>query len=352
MMRHSFFYIKKIGWYNSISLLIAIFLLPSVAHSSNDYLSEEKKEIIQQIQANIYLDEYQLAHTYADSLITFNTNDPLGYLFKAAIYLGDMTDSEQELYPDQFKEMIDTTIYLSDRIIASADSTKIAWSYLCVGHAAAYKSLYESRFGSMGQALKYGFKAKSAYHDGLRFDSTVYDLYGGLGMYHYWKSAKAGFLRWIGVFNDDKQKGIDELYLTIDSSEVSADAAWSSLVWIYLDAKQYDTAIVIAQKMYEKYPEGKTFLWAMAKIYFQSEQYEKSIEVFQLLYDKLMLTHKNYFNIIESEHYIFSAYKNLGDKEKAKEIAKRCLHYVNKIPMKIRNDQRDKIKELVKVATG
>ena len=89
---------------------------------------------------------------------------------------------------------------------------------LYLGHQAAYRSLYEARFGSRFSALTYGLKAKGFYRDGLAADSALYDLYLGLGSYHYWKSAKAGILRTAGIFNDDKEKGISEIRKAIDSS--------------------------------------------------------------------------------------------------------------------------------------
>ncbi len=351
MNRHSFFYCKKVPTIQCIFLIfLLIFLFSQAVISSELYLTETKKEIIKKIQANIYLDNFKTAHTYSDSLILFYNDDPIGYLFKAAVYLGEMTDAENNLYPIQFKQMIDTSIILGEKNILSADSNRTAWNYLCIGHARAYRSLYESRFGSMGSALKNGFKAKSAYQHGLQYDSSLYDLYGGLGMYHYWKSAKAGFLRWIGVFKDDKQKGIDELYLTIDSSEISADAANSSLIYIYIDTKQYDSATVIAEKMQNKYPSGKIFLWALAKIYFEIKQYDKAIKNYQQILDRVYLE-KNFYNTIECEYQIYKAYKNSKNETMAKTIAQRFMLYVNKIPMEIRKRQRDKIKILLKVAT-
>lgn len=312
------------------------------------YLTDTKKEIINRIQTDIYLDDFQTAHDYSDSLISLDNNDPIGYLFKAAIYLSEMIDAEENLYPALFKNFIDTTISLGEKNIPAVDSNSAAWNCLAVGHARAYRSLYESRFGSKTSALKNGFKSKSAYQKGLHYDSSVYDLYGGLGMYHYWKSAKAGFLRSLHIFNDDRRKGIDELYLTIDSSEISADAAWSSLIWIYIDKKQFDTAAVIAQTMYQKYPEGTTFLWALAQIYYQSEQFDKAVETYQFLLEKLTANPKNYFNIVECEYKIYEANIKNNNMVDAKRTARRFMNNVNKIPLKTRERQKDKIKVLVK----
>ncbi len=353
MKRHCFFYTVK-TYNNTIIFLLYLFILtsPQITMGAEKYLTDTKKEFITRIQTDIYLDNFQTAHDFSDSLISLDKNDPIGYLFKAAVYLSEMTDTEENLYPLVFKNLIDTVILLGEKNITAVDSNSSAWNCLAVGHARAYRSLYESRFGSMTSALKNGFKAKSAYQDGLNYDSSVYDIYGGLGMYHYWKSAKAGFLRSLRIFNDDRQKGIDELYLTIDSSEISADAARSSLIWIYLDKEQFDTAAVIAQKMYQKYPEGKIFLWALAQIYFQSEQFDKAVETYQFLLEKLTANPKNYFNIVECEYRIYEADIKNGNTVKAKKTARRFMTFVNKIPQKTRERQKDKIEILVKEANS
>ena len=333
-----------------IYVVVLSFLITNSAWCESDYLTDVKKQRVLHIQENIYLDDFQSAFVDADSLILLYPDDPIGYLFKASVMLGEMVDSEEELTPAFFKHLIDTTIILSEQKIQSLDSNRQAWMYLWIGHARAYRSLYESRFGSFTQALKNGFKAKSAYENGLKSDSSLFDLYGGLGMYHYWKSAKAGFLRWIHVFKNDKQKGIDELYLTIDSSLISADAAKCALVWIYIDKNEYKTAIDLSDELLEKYKNGRTFLWAQGKVYYKDESYHKSIKIYQRIKNQLMQNGNNYYNIIETDFRMYESYKKLGLEQEASESAKQIYEYLNKIPESTKKRQKGKINSLVKAA--
>lgn len=334
-----------------ISIYLTIFLcilLGFQIASADEYMDEEKQFLIQAIQSQIYNDNFASAQSIAESLQVRNPADPLGDLFLAGAYLSEMTDSEDELYTEIFKFLIDTAIVKAEAQLTDEDFSKTAWMYLIIGHAHAYRSLFESKFGSFTQTLKQGLAAKNAYHDGLEYDETLYDLYGGLGMYHYWKSAKAGILRWIRVFNNDMDKGIDELYLTIDSSLISADVARAALVWIYIDKKEYLKAIAIAEYLYEKYPEGKTFLWAIGEAHYKDENYIEAIKVYNLLREKVSMNPGNYFNLVELDYLLYKSYKSAGIKAKAESSAIKIMEYVNNIPENIRKKQKDKINELVK----
>ncbi|HQX83530.1 MAG TPA: hypothetical protein PKW63_17310, partial [Vicinamibacterales bacterium] len=75
---------------------------------------------------------------------------------------------------------------------------------------------------------------------------------------------KAGFLRWIGIFNNDKAKGIRELKLAADSSLVSREAATNALIWVYFDNNQFDGAKQLVDSAMLRYPNGKAFLWPLA----------------------------------------------------------------------------------------
>ena len=49
------------------------------------------------------------------------------------------------------------------------------------------------------------------------------------------------------IFSNDKQKGIQELYLTVDSSRISAATARNALIYIWLDQDEYDSVITISR---------------------------------------------------------------------------------------------------------
>ncbi len=326
------------------------FLWSASATSADSYLTDGKKEMLLTAQEHLLNDRFESAHATLDSLIDRDSSDPVGYLYKAAVYLGQMTDAEQELHTETFKALIDTVFTLASHRTDSARVREAAWMKLCEGHAHAYRSLWESRFGSFTSALKHAFRGKSSYEDGLRFDSTLYDLYGGLGMYHYWKSAKAGILRWIGVFKNDKEKGIEELYLAADSSLLSHDIARNALIWIWLDMGRYDSVITACREQMNLFPDGKLFLWPLAQAYFEKKQFHLAAETYASLRTRLAELPGNYFNLVECDYRLNRCYDKLDMDELAIVTAKRVENYYDSIPDRTRRKQRSKLNFLRRVA--
>jgi len=331
-------------------MLVAVFCLcaeslPAADGStdSSDYLDPARREVILAAGERIFNDDFVSAHYLADSLILGHPEDPIGHLFKAAAYLGEMTFAEEDVHNDRFHDLIDTVRVLAERRIKTGPPGVAAWMQLCLGHAAAYESLWESRFGSLVSAIKQGFKARSAYEKGLQYDSTLYDLYGGLGMYHYWKSTKAGLLRWLGIFKNDRARGIEELRLTIDSSRISQETARNALIWIWLNKKEYDSAVVVSREMYERFPEGTLFLWPLATALFEQENFQQAAETYRLLEERLRSQPGNYYNLVECHHQLYRCLDKLRRNEEARAIARGMLEYYDEIPKSTKRRQRSKI---------
>lgn len=313
-------------------------------------MTAEKQRVLLRAQEFSLNDRFDSAHYQLDSLMQSLPDDPAGYLYKAAVYLAQMTDAEQDLYSNEFKALIDTVIVLTGSPGLNAGPRETAWMRLWEGHARAYRSLRESRFGSFTSALKQAFEARSCYEDGLEADSTLYDLYGGLGMFHYWKSAKAGFLRWIGLFKNEKDRGIAELRLAVDSSIISSQMARNALIWIWLDRGEYDSVVAACSEAVERFPHGKLFLWPLAEAYFKCERYDLAAQTYLALRDKLMLSPGNYYNVIECDYNLNRCYDKMELDTMAIEAARRVNAYYDSLGDKIKRRQRSKLDYLRRVA--
>ena len=186
--------------------------------------------------------------------------------------------------------------------------------------------------------------------DGLRADSTLYDLYLGLGSYHYWKSAKAGILRWILLFKDERDKGIAELKLAADSAQLFREAARSALIWAWLNEKQYDSTVAIASEFAARYPNGKSFLWPLAEAYLKSRRYIDALTIYEDLRNRLEPDPGNYYNLIEVDSRIARCYEELRRIDDAADVGKRARTYLDDIPSNTRQRQRSNLKYLKRLA--
>lgn len=321
-------------------LILSIIIIASLA---NAYPDEHDLFLYQKIQRALFNDDFPVAYDLSDSLINSRPHDLSGHLFKAATYLAEMTYNEENLNHEQFFQRLNTIDNLFKINIQTTDSTYLAWQYLWRGHARAYLSLWESRFGSVTSAIKQGINARNDYQKGLEYDSSCYDLYGGLGMYHYWKSVKAGFLTSIGIFNDDAQRGIDELYLTLDSSRISRTTARNALIWIYLDQKKYDSVLIICDQLLAEYPNGTMYHWPTAQAFYEIKLYKGAIAVYETLRDIIVRHPGNYFNLIECDYQLIKCYNELGDYEGRDEVVKQFKDYYRLIELQTKNRQNSKI---------
>jgi hypothetical protein len=254
-----------------------------------------------------------------------------------------MSDLEEPRHSERFRKLVDTSIALCNVGLKSAIGTDASYYYLWRGHAHAYRSLFESRFGSFTAALKHGFKVDNDYQNGLKLDSSLYDHYFGLGNYHYWKSVKAGFLRTIGFVNNDIEKGLRELRLAADSGKFLSEAARNSLIWIWLDRKEFDSVIVISRLMLEKYPGSRTLRWPRAAAYFKTQMWENAAGEFEILRNYFEKNKGNYYNLIECEYWLYLCYKEMAKESEADKILSRIDNYRSKAPRSTQKRQLAKL---------
>lgn len=333
-----------------VSLLCLNWGMALAQSPSDPYLTDDRRQFLVTVQQLLFDDRF----TEADSLIAAYRQsaplDPTGILFQAGSLVTQMTDREEEITPDNFKALIDSCLQLTDDNLDLGTPREQAWRFLIRGHAHAYRSIYSSHFGSFTSAIDHGFDAKGEYQRGLKADSTLYDLYFGLGSYHYWKSAKAGFLRWIGIFSNDKAKGIRELQLAADSSLVSREAAANALIWVYFDNDQFDQAKLLVDSAMHRYPAGKAFLWPLAKAQFDKKDYTAAVTTFRELRRRLQLQPGNYYNLIECDYYLTKCHDELDDAPEAQSAARQFVEYYEKLTSDILHRQHGNLSYLKKVA--
>jgi hypothetical protein len=335
--------------------VLVVAALVSLAYTTVPILAEcypdtAQMRGIMQAQQCLFNDQFEAADSIYREHINHRSSDPAAYVFRAGALFAEMSDREDNLQEQAFKELLDSVEVLTACVLDTCDQPTAAWMHLWRGHARAYHSLYESKFGSFLSALKLGLSTIEEYEAGLRADGPLYDLYMGIGSYHYWKSAKAGLLRWLGIFSNEKNKGIAELRLAADSSLMHRELSRSALIWIWLDQREYDSAAALAEEFARRYPDGKTFLWPLAQARFRQTKYEQAAEVFLRIRSKLEDSPGNYHNLVECDYYLAQCYSWLSDPDRLRAAAARLTEYSDAIPAVTRKRQQAKINYLMRIA--
>nr|MBN2277853.1 hypothetical protein [candidate division Zixibacteria bacterium] len=327
-------------------VILISFLLQLYGFSGANSLPESRIEIIKAGQKALMNGSWNEARKLFRELYYRDTTDPVGYLMRAAALHAEMMDREENLYEDEFKNLCDSIGLSAEKKMTACSSSDSALYFLCLGHRSAYRSLWETRFGSTISSISYGMKARRKYQAGLKCDSTLYDLYLGLGSYHYWKSVKSGILKFTGLLKDEKEKGIREVRLAADSALFSRATARSSLIWILINERQYDSAIDLCREMLAEYPDGNSFLWPLAEGYYKSGNYDSSAAVYGRLLERLRSHPGNYYNVIEAAYYLGQSYDKKGQEDNNPQLRQYLNSIYDDIPSAIRRKQKSKIRVL------
>ncbi|MBN2227243.1 MAG: tetratricopeptide repeat protein [candidate division Zixibacteria bacterium] len=324
-----------------ICSVLAFLLLLTPAQST--LLPPEKLEHIDRGMDAMLNGQWERAYGIFEDLHRRDITDPGGYLFRASVWQAEMIDREEDLFGSDYFALLDSVVISAEKRLISCTTRDSALCYLFIGHQFAYRSIWEARFGSKFAALGDGFKAKGWYRDGLQIDSTLYDLYLGLGTYHYWKSVKSGILRTVGVFKNEKEQGIREIRLAVDSSLFSKDVAASELIWVMLNEEEYDQAIALCRDLLKRFPDGISFRWPLAEAHLKSERYHEAIDEFQAIFDNIRENPGNYFNVIEAAFWLYHALDKIGADARANSVLEYMHNIHDNIPKSIRRKQRDRL---------
>ena len=333
----------------SVSVMAAVVMSALEGTHAESLHSRFDRNLLSDIVYQVFTDEYDSAYTLCEGLIAAYPDNPSGYFFKAFSMMAQMTEEYEDLYQQEYFALLDSVEMLATNIYDTCESDCKAWCCWYRGNIWAYRSLWKARFGSFVSAYKLSTKARESYELGLQHDSTLLDLYAGLGAVHYWKSAKGGILRSLGVLTDERKKGIAELKLAAMSSILSRETAKKTLITVLSDYGQYDSAIVYAEDMLARYPNGKSFLWGISWAYYHKKDYLRAHEYFLQLRRRLLESPGNYYKLIECDAQIARCLEKLGQKERAAEWCKQNVLYLPSVSEIVRKKQRDNTEYLVRM---
>ena len=334
---------------------ISIFIMLSVAaiafaECRSESLHEQvDPALLSDLMYQVFTDHYDSAYVLCDRVIVAYPQHPSGYFFKAYTMMAQMTEEFDDLYEEEYFSLLDSVESRTNNIIDTCQNDCKAWCCWYLGNIWAYRSLWKARFGSVISAFKLATRARESYETGLMYDSTLHDLYAGLGSVHYWKSAKGGVLRTFGFLADDREKGITELKVAAASSVLSRETARKTLITVLSDFKQYDSAIAYAEEMLASYPNGKSFLWGISWAYYHKENYQRAYGYFLKLRSRLSEKPGNYHKLIECDAQIARCLEKLGQKEQAAEWCTQNVSYLGAVSESVRKKQEENIGYLIRM---
>lgn len=336
----------------SVATLVVLVVakVASVSAGEWEYLDSAKQRRLVDVQNLVFAERFESADSLAEEMIAASPEDPAGWFCAASVLLSRMVAAERDTATQRFGRLLDTAMHRAALILDTCSDNSAAWMHFWRGHALTHRSLWESHFGSMLTAVRTAFDAADEYEAGLARDSAVIDLYFGLGMFHYWKSAKAGLLRSVGVVGDDTELGLEELRIAAERAAISRAAARNGLVWIYLDRGQYDSAMTLAEELRQRFPDSKVFLWPLAQAAHEKRDYDRAISIYEQLRSEYARDPGNYFNLLTCDFRLARCYDETGQRESLSAAAGRAKEYFDKLPSATERRLRDEIAYLRRAA--
>ncbi len=315
---------------NRLTLLAILLLIWSLLQASD--LSERVPRVAPDARAPVdtvfdraltgmitatFRDQYQVALYTADSLLVTYPDHPAAYFFKAAILQGWMSTYRI----NDFQKAVEENVQLAiDKGNYQLEQNNDPWLHFYLGGAYGYRGF--NRFRKLNFIGAYRDAQRGIDHFGkaLEKDSTLYDVYLGLGSYYYWRTAKSKFLRIITFWMSDKRElGLDQLRFSIDHGRYAIYDAIYVLLAAYYDYGQYDKGLELVNRaIRQKESANLTDLYFKGRLLAAKEDWPAVQEIFSEILQRVQSS--KYQSIgyqVEGKYWIARALKEENRYEEA-----------------------------------
>ena len=265
--------------------ILAFLLFWGQASGEVDVDSKEVEQIILQGMEYVHQEQTSKAVDEFKKLIELFPDHPIGYFYVSASLQTMMDDYRNYSQTDEFNKYMDLTIEKGEA--RKKRGTLTAHDCLYLGGAIGYRGIHKALTGDWFGAFVDGLKGKGYLEKALKLDPELYDVYYGLGTYHFWKSLKSRIFWWLPFVKDNRQMGIDMIKLAIEKGKYSAKDAKYALVRIYVENKEYQNAFDMVERLRESQPNKPFLLWFLARAQFETKMYAGATNTYQTLLKEL-----------------------------------------------------------------
>ena len=274
-------------------ILILLFYIPSFGSSARP--DEARIAIVVKIIDHVYSDSFESAYRMVETINDTLPGKPFYNLITASILHAEMTDSEDFSEKEKFFSRLDSAKkFFQDW---SKNNPGDPWGHYFLGTVHAYKSVWHGQHKSWLKTLLEGLKARGKFTRALEIDPGLYEAYAGLGNFHFWSSVKLG--KYLPILKDNREKGLSELRLAIDSSYFSSKPAATGLAWALINQGRFQEASKIGRELYKESSGGRVSLWILGSACWRWGRLRKA----EIYYGELAesfdrLEKQNYYNLV------------------------------------------------------
>jgi tetratricopeptide (TPR) repeat protein len=330
--------------YSKIVLLLLLVIPVNIY--SQEYPDESVNLLLKSGIDDIINQNYPQAKSEFEKLNSKYPDLPFGKIYLAATEIARSYDYGEEYNGEVISKYLNLAKGQSESLLNKNPDN--IWNHYFLGLTEGYISYYEGLNGSWLISLKEGINSESNFEECLKRNPDFVEAYSGLGTYKYWKSKKTGFLSWLPFVHDDRAEGINYLEKAVDKSSYNTYLALNSLIWIYIDKKNFDNAVRISEKALKKYPKSRFFRWGLARAYEDVDRSKAINSYYEIMNSYPNLNIMNHYNEIVLKHLIAQQYEKMGEKSKALKLCNEIMAIRN-LSEFVKNklgDRLDRVKEL------
>ncbi|MFC1477615.1 tetratricopeptide repeat protein [candidate division KSB1 bacterium] len=241
-----------------------------------------------------------------------------GIFFEAFVLELLMDVYRSQVFDDSLNKVVERALLKGEK---SVEKNPTGRNNMFIGGLYGVRGVRKGILGDWWGAAWDGRRAFKYMEKSIKLAPDIYDCYYGIGSYHYWRTKK--LRRFFPFISDERQKGIEELNMAIDKGIFAKTPARMALFRIYIEEKQYDRVIDLANIVLRENPDHIFPRWYLGIALIRTKQWEKAIENYRIILDNLQ--HVSFRGVeadIEARYYTGLSYYNLGEPAKAKEFLK------------------------------
>ncbi len=248
---------------------------------------------------------------------------PLGKIFTATVYVAEAFDYSSPFQTDSINYYIDAARKQSGQLVD--EDGRNVWNLYSLAFAEGFHAYFEALNNNWIEAFTNGLNSIDDFQKCLAIDPDFYEAYTAIGTYKYWRSRKTKIASWLTFFPDGEEAGIKYLKLALEHASYTRYFALNSLIWIYIDRKDFSDAEKLAESALKKYPDNRQFKLEYARTLEDSDP-QKAIKIyFEVIKSYSRIKNLNRCNQIELKHIIALRYYRIGNYKDAQKLCEEIL---------------------------
>ncbi|HCY77858.1 MAG TPA: hypothetical protein DHV28_18265 [Ignavibacteriales bacterium] len=310
--------------HSNIKTLVLILIMFSSFENFGQVYPDTSVHRILKTGINLIIDQkYDKAEKLFDQLDKSRKDLPFGKIYLAAVSIARSYDYGEPYNEELINNYLESAKNISDRLLEK-DPRNI-WNNYFLALTEGYVAYYDALLGSWLQAFSTGLSSVSTFENCLDIDNNFYEALIAIGSYKFWKSKKTEFISWLPFFDDEKELGIKNLQNAIKYSGYNSHLAIHSLIWIYIEQKDFDKAIKVAESALKEHPNSRIFKWGLARSYENIDPVKSIALYYEILNSYPAKLISNKINEITLKHIIAQQLVKLNKNDEALSVCDEIL---------------------------